>query len=858
MNRAVTTASPSRGSADGNPMRKVAVRNLAAHKVRLVLTLVSVILGSAFVAGSFIFTDTLKSSFNSIFSTAYKGVDAQVSARHSYQPGVPADLVRTIQAVPGVQTVEPQVRGQIVLVDSKGKKVDSGGAPSDGSAWTPANQTIGEVPTFASGRAPLVAGEVAVNSGAATKAHLHVGDHVKIVLPNAAVADKTVSGIYKVKTDTGGFVGVKFTPAEARRLLTDGTHVSAIDVAATPGISEATITARIAHVLPSDLHAETGTKVRSDATQGITNALSFVNYILFAFGAIALIVGTFIIYNTFSMIVAQRLRELALLRAVGADRRQVRRSVVLEAGVVGLIGSVLGLAGGVGLAFGLHALLDALDIGLPAGSMVVSTRTVVVAVGVGTLVTLLSAYAPARRAGRIPPVAAMREEHAAPTTKALRRRSIAGVAVAAAGVAATVGGFSSSSAGSAAALTGLGLFAMAAGALLLSPLFARWVIDPLGRIVGRPFGSVGQLARTNAVRNTRRTAATAFALTLGMLLVSGIAVLGSTAKKSIGHLFDNNVTADYVVTTESDLEVPWRAAQAVAHVDGVASATQLQSFVAKVGSDAVDGSAASGPLSAVLKTDFVHGGGTPTGNNILIAKYWADDKHLSVGDPVTLSVPGLGSRTLRVSGIYKESRLLGPWVVSTDVYRALTPRNEWADDVVLVKAAPGTDLTALGKRLEAATNDYYVVNVDTREQFKGTIASQINGLLGLLYGLLGLSIVIAILGILNTLALSVVERRREIGTLRAIGMQRKQVRRTIYLESALIAVFGAGLGLLLGLTYGSLFTHALRDQGLDQLSVPWTQAVLFLVLAAVVGVLAALWPGIRAARTPPLEAIANG
>lgn len=840
-----------------NPMTTVSLRNLRAYKVRLLLTIVSVLLGTAFVAGSFVFTDTLGHAFNTIFTTSTKQVDTHVEARHDYDPGVSTQLAARIAALPDVATVQPSVTAPVVVVNSQGRKLQPGGAPSQGGNWTDPGQTIGAAPTFVSGHAPQGPGEVVINAGAARRGDVHTGDRVQIVLANAGVVHATVSGIYHTDTDTGGYIGVLFDQPEAMRLFTDGTHLDALDVQAKPGVSEGALTAEIARQLPSTLKAETGTQYRDDLTQGIAAAMSFVNYILLAFGIIALIVGTFIIYNTFSMIVAQRLRELALLRAVGASRGQIRRSVLAEAGVIGLIGSVAGLAGGIGLAYGLKALLGALDLGLPSGGLVLSPRTVIVTLALGTAATLLSANAPARRAAKVPPVAAMRAEFASTGAASLRRRTLIGSAVAAAGAMASVAGALSDDTGNAASLVGLGLLGVAAGAMLLSPVLARWIITPVGRLVGRPFGQLGKLARTNAVRNPRRTAATAFALTLGLLLVSGIAVIGASMKASINHVFDTGVSADYILTTQSELQVPAPAAAAAAKVPGIASMTELHAVAALLDGKSSGGTAVDGPLAPVLTVTAKAGSVDLGAGTMAVSASTARDRHWALGSTHTVTLPGSRTFELRIAGIYADNQLLGPWLVNGTVYRALTPRTEWSDEVALIKARPGTDLATLRAGLERATDPYYVVNVQDQDQFKGQLASQINGLLALLYGLLGLAIVIAILGIVNTLALSVVERRREIGMLRAVGMQRKQVRRTLYLESLLIAVFGAVLGLVLGLVYGSLFTRSLRSQGLDQLAVPWGQALVFLVVAGLVGVLAALWPGIRAARTSPLQAISE-
>jgi putative ABC transport system permease protein len=376
-------------------------------------------------------------------------------------------------------------------------------------------------------------------------------------------------------------------------------------------------------------------------------------------------------------------------------------------------------------------------------------------------------------------------------------------------------------------------------------------------VIGRPFGPVGRLARTNAVRNPRRTAATAFALTLGLVLVTGIAVIGASFKASIDKLFENNVRADYILTTDYDVNVPPAAAQAARHVAGVASVTEFQTLRAEVDGKSRTGSSVDGAIDPVMKVTMDAGSLDVAGRNMIVSKTTADDDHWTLGTKHTFVVPGVRPITLTVTGVFADDQLIGPWLVNGNVYRALTPKDRWADDVALVHARPGADLESVRAGLEKATNDFYVVDVRNRSEFQGYIAGQINGLLGLLYGLLGLAIVIAILGIVNTQALSVVERRREIGMLRAVAMQRKQVRRTIYLESLLIAVFGAALGVALGLTFGGLFARTLRSQGLDTISLPWGQAVLFLVLAAVVGVLAAVWPGFRAARTPPLAAVAG-
>ncbi len=840
------------------PMTRVSVRNLRAHKVRLILTVLSVVLGTAFVTGSYVFTDTLKSSFTGIFDDAYKGIATHVEAKDAYNEGVPFASLPKIRAVDGVAKVAPSVEQAAVLVGPKGVKVDTGGAPSVADLYTPAADTIGSPAKFSKGGPPQRPGQVVINAGAAKKAGIAVGDRVRMVLPNHPIVALTVSGVYATATESGGYIGMLLERSQALQLLSDGKHYTAVDVSARPGVSEEQLTRQVAQTVPTGLSVETGTKLRDDTNNEIQTALSFINYVLLAFGFIALVVGTFIIYNTFSMIVAQRLRELALLRAVGASRKQVRRSVLVEALLTGVIGSVLGIVGGIGLAVGLRELLNIFDIGLPSGSLVLRPRTLIVALVVGVLVTMLSAYIPARRASTIAPVEAMREEFSSPSATSSARRTILGLALFVIGAVLTVLGATASSVSAGSTLIGLGLLGVGGAALMLSPVLARLVIPPIGWIVGRPFGRPGTLAPSNATRNPRRTAATAFALTLGLLIVSGIAVIGASAKASVGQLFDNDVQADLVLTTGGQQSVPQPAIDAAAKVPGVGSMTQFHATAGLLDGQGEFGSGVDGPLAPVLAVRPVAGSITPTGKNLVVSETKARERGWVVGSTHTLVRPGTGSVKLTLTGIYEDSQLAGPWIVSGDSYRTVTPVAQRSAQVGLIKAAPGASLGQVQDRVKAATDPFYVVSVDTREQFKGQIASQVNGLLGLLYGLLGLAIVIAILGIINTLALSVVERRREIGMMRAIGMLRRQVRRTVYLESFLIAVFGAALGLVLGLVYGVLFTRLLKDQGLDVLVVPWVQALVFLVVAGIVGVLAALWPGVRAARTPPLAAIVDG
>ena len=837
-----------------NPMRKVSLRNLAAHKVRLALTVLAVVLGTAFVTGSFVFTDTLQRTFNGLFEDAAKGVDVRVSGQEQGSSGVLLSDAAKISELPGVRAVVPAVEGQLVLLGADKTPVQTGGAPSVGSTYIPPEQALGEPETFVAGAPPSGPGQIALNASGAERAGLSVGDTTQVLVPSHGVLDVTVSGIYDVPTDTGGFIGALFFADQATELFADDAHVHYVDVAGDGSRSTQQLRDDVASALP-DTKVQTGDEVREDVKAEVTSALKFMNYFLLAFGAIALLVGTFIIYNTFSMIVAQRLKELALLRAIGASRGQVGRSVVTEALIVGFLGSVIGIAAGVGLAYGLRAALNAADLGLPSGPLQLAPRTVIVAVVIGVLVTVVSAYAPAQRAAKIPPVAAMREESSS-TGDSLRVRTLVGSVFGVLGAALLVIG-SQGTGGGAAATVGGGAAALVLAVLLASPALSRPIVGALGSAFARPFGAVGKLARTNAIRNPRRTAATAFALTLGLMLVTVIGVFGSSAKASIDELVDSGVSADYILTGPQQIGVPVGVAGAVADVPGVQSAVGLHVMAVKIDDEEAFGTGIGGQLDGVIDYELRSGSAALDGDVVIASESFAAEKGWTVGSPVTLTNRDGVEVTAPVGGILADNQLLGEWFTSESVYERLVPAVMRADIAVLVQAAPGTDLTALRGDLEKASDPFLVVQVKDRDEFKGEQAQQIDMLLAVLYGLLALAVVIAILGIVNTLALSVVERRREIGMLRAVGMQRPQVRRTIYIESVLIAVFGAAVGVALGLAFGWGFVRTLADEGLGTLAVPWGQVVAMLVGSGVVGVLAALWPAHRAARTKPREAIAG-
>lgn len=845
-------------------MRKVSTRNLRAHKLRLVLTVFSIVLGTSFVAGSIIFTSSISNAFNSIFDGAVPGVSVQVTPERSTSPGIPDSVVsdlRSRQQQLGIAKLETDQQGLVTLAGSDGKAVQTGGAPSVGSAYTPPAESISPLKILAGGRAPAAPNEVVINSSAAEKAGLKVGSRTRVVIGQGSSAplDVTVVGLFDLSAATGGYVNVQFDQSTAAQLFSDGEHVALINMKAAAGVSDSELVKRVRAVIPDteEFSVRTGAQVRQDQKDQVNQFLTIFTGILLAFAAIGLIVGTFIIYNTFSMIVAQRNRELALLRAIGASRRQVSRSVLLEALIVGVIGGLVGLGIGIGLAAVLKAIISSTS-GLPDGPLAIGLPAVLAALFVGVVVTMVSAWVPAVRASKVSPVEAMRAgvtEGAAP----LRNRTLIGVFFLLVAVGTITWGAMGE--GLARVLTvGVGAGAAILAAVLAGPALSKPVVGGLGRVIGAPFGTIGRLARTNAVRNPRRTAATAFALTLGLMLVAVIGTLGTSFKGTVDNAVDNGVRADYILSGTNNLPVPTAAAAAVATVPGVAEAVSLEGVRARIDGDNQSGFAPlGGKISEVAVLTMRDGASDQLpADGMFISERTAGDRGWKRGQTVTFT-SGTGAEVpVRIDGVYADNALLEPWMVGSAVYDKVMPPITRTSFAVLVKAQPGASLENLRAGLEKATDGFLTVQIQTREQFRNSQSAQINQMLATLYAMLGLALVIAVLGIINTLALSVVERKREIGMLRAIGTLRSQIRRTIYLESVLIAIFGAVLGVVLGSVIGWALVRTLARWGLGDPLVPWSLLVWTLLASAVVGVLAALWPAVRAARTKPLEAIAEG
>ncbi len=845
-------------------MRRLALRNLMAHKLRLLLSAAAVVLGVAFVSGTMIFTDTLQRTFTDLFEST--SADVSVTPHQAFdtglagtsiggsRPSVPADVLQQVRAVDGVAAAEGYVETEgVYVLDASGKVLDTGGAPGVGTSWSE-EEALSNT-TLVDGRAPDGRQEVALDTGTADKAGLQVGDRVDILTTGPRLR-ATLVGVVRYG-ENGGLAGASLTLFDmetAQRLLLEPGRYSGVMVAA-DGVSHDELADRVASALGPRYEVTTQEQQAEDLTAALEDSLSFVNAFLLVFAGVALFVGTFIILNTFSMLVAQRTRELALLRALGASRRQTTWSVLSEAFVLGLLGAVSGLFLGYGLAAGLKAIFGGIGLTLD-GPLVFALSTVVWSLVVGVLITLVAAYLPARRAARVPPVAAMNPD-VAPRPRSLRLRLLAGAPLTLLGAAALVGGPAVLDGSAAGAVAGAGAAATVIGVIALSPVLARPFIAVVGRALPRLAGRTGHLARENALRDPRRTAATSSALMIGLTLVTGFSIIGASAKASVDAIIGDTMQADYVVSTAVGQPFSASVARRLADVDGVESVTRTRFGMAQVaGHEAVIVAYDRSTVDRSLDVDFVSGGFDGLrANGLLVDEAVARDHGWQVGDEVSFVTPTGGQRDLTVGGTFERNNVLGTYLVSTRTFRAAGGAP--MDRYVYVNLSPGTDSAAALAGIEAVVADYPVVELKDAAAFQEEQRAQVDQMLVLINALLVLSVLIAVLGVVNTLALSVIERTRELGLLRAIGMNRRQVRRLVRLESVVISAYGTSLGLVLGVFFGVALTTALRDQGISDVVVPWSQLAIFLVLGAVIGVVAAVFPARRAARLKVLEAIAT-
>jgi putative ABC transport system permease protein len=843
-------------------MRTVTLSGLRARKLRLALTALAIVLGVTFVTGTLILGDTLNSTFNSLIGTAYQHVSFEIRGKAqlvsnksaavngtAYRKPIPESIAAQVSRLPGVAFVHGSVQGYAQFMDRSDNAIGGGGGSTLGFSFDP-NRQLSPY-RLVEGSAPATSDQVVMDKETATKHHFAVGDRVLVNLPNRPQTF-TISGIVTFGSDDNlaGLTLAGFDLQTAQTLFDSRGHYDTISVLAAPGADNVKLQLAIAKLLPPGVEVVSGQTVANELSSAVDNSLSFISTALLIFGAIALFVGGFTIFNTFSITVGQRTRELALLRVIGASRQQVFRSVLGEAALMGLAASLVGLGLGVLAAIGLKALLKAFGIVLPSASLVFEARTVVVAILVGVGVTVLSAIIPARRAVRIAPVAAL-VDHSEDQPESLRRwRITAGSLLVIAGVAAVLLGLAQPSVG----VVGIGALAVFVAVGMLLPIVARPLSGVLGRPLAALLGIPGRLGRENSMRNPRRTAQTAAALMIGLALVSTIAVLGASLSTSAKDQVDSAVSADYIVTGNGGFSKS--VVPTVSRLPGVNAVTTIYrgQFEFRGSLDSlVAASPANLDRNVTLHVTAGKGAAALAAGRLLIDTTTASNDNLHVGSAVAVKFAQTGAATMRIGGIFKPNPLVGSFVVGDHYF--LSHFNNPLPIGVLFSVAPGTP--NLGRALNTALLPYANVGYKTRAQFEQSQQHQINQELGLVYVLLALAVVVALIGIVNTLMLSVFERTREIGLLRAVGMRRRQVRSMIRSESVIIALFGAVIGIAIGTGLGVALASSLRQNGVTNIAIPVASLIGFLILAGLLGLAAASWPARRAAKFDVLAAIAT-
>jgi putative ABC transport system permease protein len=853
-------------------MLKVAVRGVFTRKLRAFLTALAVFLGVALMTGTYVLTDTFTNSFGQIFQESNQGTDVAVVPREvvdSQQgadpPAMPAELLNKARAVDGVAEAAGGIFSVgVSLVDEDGDRIGSTQAPAFGASTQPQRFDPFDYPE---GRPPQGSDEVAIDKLSADKEDLEIGDEITVAGSEAAQQYKIV-GIAKLgEVDSFGGATVAILPLrEAQRLTDKVGEYDQISIAADEGVDPVELKRRVAEVMPRSVEVRTGEENAQQQTDDIEDDLGFLKVALLIFAWIALFVGAFTIFNTFSITVAQRTREFGMLRTLGASRRQVLTSVLVEALVIGAIGAGIGILAGIGVASGLNSLFKAAGIDLPNTGNVVKTRALVVPLSIGVIITLVAAIIPAVRATRVSPVEALSDQAVAPTRR--RRRFVTGFAVAL-GVGGIVaisvglfGGIESSS--DAAALLGLGAVLMFFGTALLSPRFVAPLASVVGFALERVRKLTGRLARENAVRNPGRTATTAAALMIGLALVTFVAVFAAGIKSSIDDAIDKSFAADLTLQHDDGFSpIPTAAAREVKTIDGVGPVSSLRFGEGDVKETGGDTSfiTAIDPKHAreVFKFEWKEGSDAVvqdmTRDDAIVDQAWASDNDVSVGDTLSVTTPADEHAVYTVQGKLEDTAdLWGDFVLTHEALE--DDFHVRSDGMILVDYAPGADPAAVRKSVETAMDrDFPIIDVLDQSELKDRIGEQVNQLVNLLYALLSLAVIVSLFGIVNTLTLSIYERTRELGLLRAIGMSRRQVRRIVRYEAVITALLGALLGSALGIFFAVIVSRPLADEGFN-LSYPIGTLILLFILAAIAGVVAAILPARRAARLDVLEALA--
>ncbi len=827
------------------------------------LSVAAIVLGTAVVAGTLVLTDMLHNAYDGIL----RGTVADINVEPAAQAGGAIDIdmeldaavVSSVAAVDGVA----QAHGKVVvfdayLLDANGAVMTTG-APGIGANWITAPAYGGQAGlSLTAGRSPAGPDEVVIDPTSLTKGRYALGDRISIVTagPRGVVKPVIVgTGLYGAARSAGGSTYAFFDTGTAQDLFLGGRDTfNGIWVTVDPGADPAHVAQGVQAVLPHGFSAKAGADAAAELQSTLSSSLSFVTAFLLIFAAVALLVGGFLIVNTFTIVLAQRAHELALFRAVGATRSQLFWSVIFEGAVLAVFGSTLGVLLGYLLAFGIRGGLGQIGFDVSDAGMPLTARTVVVTGLVGVVCTLVACLRPARRASKVAPVVAMADPAAA--EGGLGKRRAVGLVVVAGGAALLLVG-AITELGARLFLVGLGAFALLLGVAALSPLLGAPLVWVLGRLGAALFGAAGHLAEVNAVRHPRRTAATASALMVGIALITAVGTIAAVTKASTDAAIEDAMRSDFVIQRADGSPFSPAVADAVAGVDGVEAVHRIRYLTASI-NGAVRPLGALSPASVDrVVTQRLTAGSLDqfSVGAVLLEEALADQAGLRVGDALPATVNGQDIR-LRVAGIFASNpraSLAASILTTLDTFQLVGARQ--VDSVVAVEARPQANLAAVRAGLQQAVAAIPLVAVADRAEYAKAQAASVDRVLGVMYGLLALSVVIALLGIVNTLSLSILERTREIGLLRAVGLERGQVRRMVIVESLIIAMLGASLGLVLGLVFALAVQRALVDQGLTVFAWPWGQVVSALVVAVAVGLLASLVPAARASRVDVLRAM---
>jgi putative ABC transport system permease protein len=840
---------------------RIALKGILGRKARLILTSLAVILGTSFLAGTSVFSDTLNRTFDNLFSDVFKNVDAYVRSTQvidadfgqEERQRISADLVSIVEKVPGVRDASPDIQAFARIIGKDGKPIgsDGQGPPTFGSIG---EEFAGALWSTAKGDWPNGPTEVVIDEASAKAGKYELGDTVKVVAQSGS-REFTLVGIasYGDVRSPGGATFALFDSVTAAEFLTKPGFIDAILISGDGSVSDEKLSKAIQDALPTTSKTETltGAEITLETQDQIGSALDFFGILLSTFSFIALGVGCFVIYNVFSISAAQRQRENALLRAIGASRKQITRAMLIEATVVGLIGSVVGLAAGIGLSAGLSALLRAVNIDIPSGGLVLSQNTVTSTIIIGLIVTVLSAILPARRAGKVPPLAAMRAtalEIAEPGRKRLYTGLIS-IALGLAIIVAVVMGASNN-------YLGIGILFVFIGTIVLGPIIARPVAMFLGRPAARFRGVTGVMARQNSARNPKRTSRTASPVLIGVALVTAVTALAASIKGQIDDVFTAQFKGDYAISTDArgfgglspSLAVDLNKMPQVEKATGFGFLTvkieDNGQYLTTITPKTIEGLWDIGLINATY-SDL-------TTSDIFVSEKTAKKKNIALGSVLQTTFGDGSTRPLKVAGFFVNDEI-GNYIANSALVEGSAII--MFDIGVYIKTKDNVDKAEAFTALENAVKKYGQGELLTKQEYINKQSGQVNQLLGLIYGLLMLSVIISIVGIIITLLLSVFERQRELALLRAVGMTRSQVRTTVRWESVITSLLGAVLGIILGIGLGWVIVFALKDQGLTSFKLPVGPTIVIMVMSFIVGLFAAIYPAWRATRVNILDAL---